>query len=212
METGKGQHPESGEARRERKRRQIMDIARDIFLRDGYAGASMSEISAQVGGSKGTLYAYFASKSDLFRAMLEDFLARHEAEVSGTIAGGGAPGEVLRAFSERFLEVLLRSENLALMRLVYAEAGRFPEVGQAFYDSGPANAEQHLAVYIRGAVEEGYLRADTDPVLAARQMILLSQGWIHNRRLWNVTPAPSDTEIRENAHAAVRTFLAAFGA
>ena len=211
METEEPHQPDGGEERRERKRRQILDIAREIFLRDGYAGASMSEISTCVGGSKGTLYAYFASKSDLFRAVLEDFLTRHEAEISGTIVAGGPPGEVLRAFSQRFLEVLLRPENVALMRLVYAEAGRSPEVGQAFYDSGPANAELHLAGYLRGAIEGGYLRSDTDPVIAARQMILLSQGWLHNQRLWNVAPDISDADVRENAHAAVRTFLAAFG-
>ena len=212
MTAGKPHQPDSGEERRERKRRQILDIAREIFLRDGYAGASMSEISVCVGGSKGTLYAYFGSKSELFRAVLEDFLNRHEQEVSGTIIEGGPPGEVLYAFSRRFLEVLLRPENLALIRLVYAEAGRFPEVGRTFYDSGPANAERHLADYIRGAVEGGYLKPNTDPVLAARQMILLSQGWIYFQRIWNVAPAPSEAEIAENAHAAVRTFLAAVGA
>ena len=97
METGKPQQADSGEARRERKRRQILDIARDVFLRDGFSGTSMSEISAKVGGSKGTLYAYFASKNELFQAVLEDFLARHEAEISGTITAGGPPGEVLLA-------------------------------------------------------------------------------------------------------------------
>jgi AcrR family transcriptional regulator len=43
------------------KRRQIMDGAREVFLAQGFDGASMGEIARQAGVSKGTLYVYFDS-------------------------------------------------------------------------------------------------------------------------------------------------------
>jgi len=200
------------EARREKKRAAILAIGRAVFFKDGYAGTSMSEIAAKVGGSKGTLYSYFPSKEALFRAVLEDYLAAHSREMESTIEGTGPPGEVLLAFSKRFLDILTRPENLALIRLIYSEAGRFPEVGKAFYDAGPSQAQARLADYMTRAREAGYLRADLDPLTAARQHIVLSQGWIYHIRLWNIAPPQSRKEMDAAAEAAVTTFMAAYGA
>jgi TetR/AcrR family transcriptional regulator, mexJK operon transcriptional repressor len=212
LQIGESRSAGRAEARRRQKRAAILAIAREAFFRDGYVGTSMSEIASRVGGSKGTLYSHFRSKAELFRAVLEDFLAAHSEEIESTIEAGGPPREVLRAFSQRFLEVLIRPANLALFRLVYAEAGRFPEVGQAFYESGPQAAEARLVAYLEGAIEAGHLRRDTDPLLAARQLFLLSQGWIYHERMWNVGPPPSREEIERAAETAVATFLAAYGA
>ena len=51
------------------KRRQIIDGARQVFLAQGFDGASMGEIARTAGVSKGTLYVYFASKEDLFQVV-----------------------------------------------------------------------------------------------------------------------------------------------
>ncbi len=63
------------------KRRQIMDGARQVFLSAGFDGASMNDIARAAGVSKGTLYAYFNSKDELFEAIIR-------AEKA---PGGGAP-------------------------------------------------------------------------------------------------------------------------
>lgn len=52
------------------KRRQIIEGAAALFTRHGYEGASMADIAAGAGVSKGTLYNYFACKSDLFAAFV----------------------------------------------------------------------------------------------------------------------------------------------
>ena len=52
------------------KRRQIMDGARTVFLSAGFDGASMNDIARAAGVSKGTLYAYFNSKDELFEAII----------------------------------------------------------------------------------------------------------------------------------------------
>jgi len=205
--------PEAGgraDARRQHKRAAILAIARDAFFRDGYHGTSMSELASRVGGSKGTLYSHFRSKAELFHAVVADFLAAHAEDIANTIDAGGPPRKTLRRFSQRFLEVLLRPENLALIRLVYAEAHRFPEVGRAFYESGPREAEARLVAYLESAIAAGHLRPDTDPPTAARQLFLLSQGWLYHLRMWNVAPPPTSADIERAAQEAVGTFLAAY--
>src|SRR5471030_1439424 len=54
------------------KRRQILDGARRLFMDLGFDGASMGEIARAAGVSKGTLYVYFADKSRLFEAIVEE--------------------------------------------------------------------------------------------------------------------------------------------
>src|ERR1700747_1895688 len=54
------------------KRRQILEGARKIFMDLGFDGASMGEIAKAAGVSKGTLYVYFADKSALFEAIVEE--------------------------------------------------------------------------------------------------------------------------------------------
>ena len=52
------------------KRRQIMEGARQVFLSAGFDGASMNDVARAAGVSKGTLYAYFNSKDELFEAII----------------------------------------------------------------------------------------------------------------------------------------------
>src|SRR6202050_1736457 len=59
-------------SRSDAKRRAILDVATEVFLAQGYAATSMSEIAAKLGGSKGTLYNYFRSKEELFSAFITE--------------------------------------------------------------------------------------------------------------------------------------------
>src|SRR5581483_9396609 len=62
-----------GRLDRDARREAILDVARDVFLEEGFAAASMSTIAARLGGSKATLYNYFKSKEEIFEA----YVARH---------------------------------------------------------------------------------------------------------------------------------------
>ena len=62
----------SADARRE----QILDVAIDVFGRSGYYGASMNDIAEAAGVTKPVLYQHFDSKSDLYRALLDEVAAR----------------------------------------------------------------------------------------------------------------------------------------
>src|SRR5438477_7157237 len=53
------------------KRQQILDGAKRCFLDLGFEAASMNDITAEAGVSKGTLYVYFANKEDLFGALID---------------------------------------------------------------------------------------------------------------------------------------------
>lgn len=132
-----GLAPGKRERNRLERRAAIVAIARTLFLEQGYAATTMSAVAEAMGGSKATLWAHFASKEALFAevadAMVGGFAARLEELLGGqrfSVAG-------LRDFCERFLEKMQEPESTTLFRMIMAEGGRFPELGEMFYSRGP---------------------------------------------------------------------------
>jgi AcrR family transcriptional regulator len=70
-------------ARAEKKRAQILDGARAVFLAEGFDGASMEAIAHAAGVSKGTLYSYFKGKDELFTSLIAAYQNRSLGETSG---------------------------------------------------------------------------------------------------------------------------------
>jgi len=196
---------------RDEKRDAILEIACEAFLTDGYAATSMSSIAAKVGGSKATLYNYFASKEELFGAVIgekcQDFLS---------VVFEGEPHEIafrlaLKHVGERLLKVMLSDEKIAIYRLITAETARFPELGRAFYRSGPEQGKKIMAEYFDRAVAQGHLKPGNTLVMASH-FFDLCKGELHHRKLWNVVDHITDDEIRANVGQAMDVFLAAYGA
>jgi AcrR family transcriptional regulator len=195
------------------RRDAIIAIAKQAFLEFGYAGTSMSCIAARVGGSKGTLYNHFKSKEELFVAVVEKKCQQIQTLLNeAEIESGGDLRVALTRFGEHFLELILSDESIATFRLTTAESERFPELGQALYNSGVRQNQRRMAEFLAHAKDAGQLRRDVDLTIAAEQFSELCLAGIHRRRLWNVTPNPTDEDIRSNVANAVSTFMRAFGA
>jgi AcrR family transcriptional regulator len=196
---------------RDARRQGILDIARDVFLKEGFSAASMSSIAARVGGSKATLYNYFSSKEELFVAMIQDQCDRNHTLLFDFDADGGDFIEALRRLGERFVRLMLSDEILDMHRLVIAEAGRFPELGQTLYEAGPKRGHARLSAFLRDEMHRNGLRAD-DMDRAAAQLMDLCLTDLYRQRLWNVRGAPTAEEIQANVNDALKTFLAAHNA
>jgi AcrR family transcriptional regulator len=195
---------------RDARRDAILDVAADVFLEDGYAAASMSEIAARLGGSKGTLYNYFKSKEELFSAYVERHCIWHREAVNEMLEDTDLRNALAR-FGRTYLALILTDQSLRFFRLIAAEAERSPEVGRIFYESGPQKGAAMMGGYLGQMIERGVLRP-TDPVTAAHQFIGLCQNRLWKARLCNVSPEPTEQEIGADVDAAVATFMTAFGA
>jgi AcrR family transcriptional regulator len=161
--------------------KEILQAALEQFVRHGY-GVSMTRIVDAAKISKNTMYSRFASKEELFRAIIRHQIAR-VAETLPLGVGRGSydlePG--LRNYANRTLEVSLEPEFLEVNRLIYSEARRFPELGAAAADRNRLGIAQ-LSDFIR-------YRAETDgipcknPEGAAEVFILALRGWYMNAML-----------------------------
>src|SRR5271154_6367360 len=97
------------------KRRQILNGARKVFMDLGFDGASMGEIARAARVSKGTLYVYFADKSQLFEAIVEE-----EMLEQGKLAFSFDPTRdvptTLREFGQAYIQVICRPRGGSAIR------------------------------------------------------------------------------------------------
>jgi AcrR family transcriptional regulator len=192
------------------KRRQIVDGARQVFLSAGFDGASMNDVARAAGVSKGTLYAYFGSKDDLFEAIIRGEFAQ-SAERLCTFRREGDAREMLRDFGVRLISRMSEPGTRALARVVIAAAEKFPNIGRAFYEAGPLYGATRLAAELENLEKSGALKVP-DPERAAWQFVDLCQSYVYKRLLFGVVSAISREDIEASVEAGVDVFMKAYGA
>ena len=202
------------EPRSVRKRTAILDAGTTLFLRHGYLGTSMDEIAALAGVSKQTVYKHFADKESLFSAIVTaavDAAGDPVHDEAAALADSDALAADLHALARDQLGKVMQPRLMQLRRLVIGEAGRFPELGRAFYDRGAGRTTAALAVAFERLTERGLLRADDPQLAAAHFNWLIMAAPVNRAMLLGDDAIPSATELDRYAEGGVRAFLAAYG-
>jgi TetR/AcrR family transcriptional regulator, mexJK operon transcriptional repressor len=201
------------ETRSARKRRAILDAAATLFLRNGYRGTSMDEVAALAAVSKQTVYKHFADKEGLFSEIVTGAVKEVSDPVYDEVRRLEDSGDVeadLRGLARRLLGRVMQPRILQLRRLVIGEAGRFPELGQTFYEQGPGRTIAALATVFERLAERGVLQLD-DPRLAAAHFNWLVMSIPLNRAMFlGEDRPPARAELNRYADAGARAFLAAY--
>jgi AcrR family transcriptional regulator len=193
------------EARKAERRAAIVEVAWRHFLDRGYAGTSMSAIVEEMGGSKGTLWSYFASKEELLAATIDAQTGSFQSMMTEIIDSARDMTEVLTILARKLVARVTSPDAIALQRLIIGEVERFPEIGRIFYDRGPGVGRALLSDYIDRQVRAGVL-PECDPDEAAQLFLDVCTGGYHQRLLWGVT-SPDDDRAECEAALAVRQFL-----
>jgi TetR/AcrR family transcriptional repressor of mexJK operon len=191
------------------KAESILAAARLTFLASGYGATSMDAIAREAGASKATVYAYFASKEELFGAVVARDSELYAEEFADDELDPDDAAGALLAIAERFLHLLLSPDVIALNRIIIGEVTRFPELAEVFWRAGPERIRVQVEGFLRRAVAAGSLDI-ADPRLAAGQFASLVRGEIHLRRLFGVPTEADDDAVAAASGNAVATFLGAF--
>lgn len=195
--------------KRGRKYDQVLDGARTVFLRDGYEGASVDDIAAAAGVSKATLYSYFPDKRLLFLEVARQECARQAESALEVSDAAAPPREVLTAAARRMVALVTSDFGQKIFRVCVAESDRFPELGRAFYESGPLLVRRRLADYLRTAQTRGELAID-DVELAADQFAELCKAGIHAKLIFGAATCCRQ-DMERTIEGAVDMFLARYG-
>ncbi|HQT38195.1 MAG TPA: TetR/AcrR family transcriptional regulator [Acidocella sp.] len=191
------------------RRNRIIAGAAAVFMRDGYEGASMSQIAAAAHVSKGTLYNYFPGKEALFAAFVRENCDCLVQEIFQDTPEGLPIEAELARICRTMLRMLLSARGMAIFRVAVMEASKFPELAQAFIEAGPNVMVANMAAWIARQAAAGLLKVD-DPEFAAEQFFALSQTRLVMRARTNAAFVASEAEIEQVINGAVRVFLAAY--
>ncbi len=197
--------------RQGRKYDQVLDGARTVFVAMGYERASVDEIARVAGVSKATLYSYFPEKRLLFTEVYRAEMLRLADSAVELTDSSLPPERALREAGYRMLAYLTSDFAQAMYRICVTESPRFPEIGRAFYETGPELGRARLGGYLRAAVAQGHLQID-DFDLAADQFFQLCQTTICDRMLCGVQDSFTEAEITRTVEGAVSMFLARYSA
>lgn len=194
------------------KAEQVLDAAKRLFIEYGFGATSMDAIAQAAGVSKATVYAHHDSKQALFAATARRECARvvgQMAVANGSQDLSSAPDleAALTRIGRSFVDAILSDEIMALLRMVIAEATRFPEIGRIYYESAPLQTRQNVTRYLEQARAQGLIQA-RDCELAASQFLGMLRGDVLVATLLG-----EQSEQRDNnavIDEAVATFIARY--
>lgn len=155
--------------RKEARPAELLAAALELFVERGFAATKLDDVAARAGVSKGTLYLYFASKEELFKAVIqqgilpvvvqgEAMLVQHEGDAA----------TLLRDLINRWWELMGQGNLAAIPKLIIAEGGNFPEVAKYFYENVAQRIDKLLAQVLRQGMDRGeFRRVDVESAIDA---------------------------------------------
>jgi len=145
--------------RKEARPQELLDAALELFVEKGFAATRSEEVAARAGVSKGTLYLYYPSKEELFKAVV-----RHN--LSALIAEGTEIAEAFEGSSSELLAVLINTwwERVGntpasgIFKIMVSEVRNFPELAQFYVNEVILPAHQLLGGCIERGIRSGEFR------------------------------------------------------
>ena len=126
-----------------KKQEKILEAAKSLFLSQGYRTTSMDEVAEKAGVTKQTVYRYFPSKEELFKAML-NMISPVERKHA---FGDGDVRDELILFADKFVTQHLSDERLGIFRLMITEGDKAGGIGEVFFNIGPQIRHKNLSDY-----------------------------------------------------------------
>ena len=200
----------------ERKRAAIVNAALDLFLREGFARASVDAIAAAAGVSKRTIYNHYQDKESLFLSVVgetydsmigavEHLMERHLTDLPDDAV---EPGIVAFAV-EAALFAAKSPRRSAMIRLMMARNAAYPQLVQG-RAAAPAASIRRRAIADRLTKLDARGLLDVpEPVEAANHLFALTMGQMNNRTMYGAIPL-DDAEITRMATSGAQAFLRAY--
>lgn len=183
--------PVKRERRKEARPGELLQAALHLFVENGFAATKVEEVARMAGVSKGTLFLYFSSKEELFKAVVRDKIVGQLSQFHAAIdAFEGPTSQLMRTFLHAWWQQAEASQSSGIAKLMLSEGQQFPELATFYREEVIDPARELIArVHARG-VQRGEFRG-IDPTYGP--LTLLSS--ILFLALWHHAPALSPPQI-----------------
>jgi TetR/AcrR family transcriptional regulator len=160
---------------------ELLEAALTLFVEKGLAATRQEEVAKLAGVSKGTLYLYYPSKDELFKAVIQAYLTQVLVE-GGELVDQfeGSTSELLRLLGQTWWSRVGSSKAAGLLILIMAEARKFPELAQFYVDEVVAPSHALLARVVQRGMARGEFRHVDVPsvvhaLIAPMQFLIIYQ-------------------------------------
>ncbi|HIJ65883.1 MAG TPA: TetR/AcrR family transcriptional regulator [Candidatus Hydrogenedentes bacterium] len=175
--------------------KQVMDAALEVFSQKGFGAATMDEIAAEAGISKGTIYLYFPSKDELFLAMVRarldevlELLPQVPLDQALDLEG------LAKHLGKELLDILMSPRFSKVFPLVMAEVNHLPGLKKLYQEEILPKVNIELADILEAGMALGFVKR-AGPVIAARCLLGMFMVFSLTQEVFGakeVTPMHSD--------------------
>jgi AcrR family transcriptional regulator len=148
-----------------------------LFVERGFAATRLDDVARRAGVSKGTLYLYFDSKEDLFKAVIREGYVSRITEFAERMKDfQGSSAELIRELVDSWWSQIGATKLAGITKLMMSEAGNFPDLANFYHDEVVVRGTGLFAAAIQRGIASGEFRAvalDYAPIVACAPVIML---------------------------------------
>src|SRR5574343_177765 len=151
--------PHKRERRKEAPPGELLEAALDLFVEKGFASTRSEQVAARAVVSKGTLFLYFPSKEELFKAVVRENMVRHQTEGAEEIARfEGTTPELLEYLMLEWWRRYGATKASGISKLVMSEASNFPDLARFFQEEVVTPGHAMIRSILQRGIERGEFR------------------------------------------------------
>lgn len=181
--------------RKQARPQELLEAALELFCEKGFAAARTDEVARRAGVSKGTLYLYYPSKEELFKAVVRHNLSSLIAEGQELVGQfDGSTSELLARLMHTWWQRIGNAPAAGIHKIVLAEVRNFPELAQFYTDEVILPADRLFC----SVVERGIARGEFRPMPAHEVSTMLMAPLIFmavHRHSFGACPVHGNVEI-----------------
>ena len=175
------------ERRKDARPRELLDAALALFVEQGFAATKAEDVARRAGVSKGTLFLYFTSKEELFKAVVRENIVGQFSEFNVALdTFTGSTETLLRTFMTAWWHRVGATRSAGICKLMVSEGRQFPELADFYRTEVIDPACQIIGRVLARGVQRGELQA-----LPAQHSVYTLLAPILFLMLWNSAPSLS---------------------
>ena len=198
------------ERRKQARPQELLAAALDLFVERGFAATRLDDVARAAGVSKGTLYLYFSSKEDLFKAVVRESIVPSIGRAEGIIDEfTGSTEALFRLVAMSWWTDIGATKLSGLPKLMMAEEGNFPELASFYQEEVVSRGEKLVASILARGMARGEIRTvnlEIDTRLLVAPMIMMMM-WKHSSGVCQVPEAQLGTYLEHYIEMALHGLL-----
>jgi len=147
------------ERRKEARPQELMDAALALFAEKGFAATRLDDVAHKAGVSKGTLYLYFDSKDELFKAVVRSGIVPAILEAERLLEDfAGSASALVEQIVSGWWHLMVTTHLSAVPKIMISEARNFPELASFYHDEVISRGKAMLVRALQRGVSTGEFR------------------------------------------------------